>query len=82
MLMEIRRMILTDSRSEDESDEGPTVQEVYDSMTDEQKDVVHYMVGAALEVQEEDDRLDEEASQPKKMANAVDEESTVRTCPY
>jgi HK97 family phage prohead protease len=26
-----------------------TVQEVYDSLTDEQKDVVHYMIGAALE---------------------------------
>jgi hypothetical protein len=29
--------------------EGPTVQEVYDSMTPEQREVVHYMVGAALE---------------------------------
>jgi Caudovirus prohead serine protease len=28
--------------------ENPTVQEVYDSMTDEQKEVVHYMVGTAL----------------------------------
>jgi hypothetical protein len=27
----------------------PTVQEVYDSMTDQQKEVVHYMIGAALE---------------------------------
>lgn len=34
--------------SEDEGD-GPTVQEVFDSMSDEQKEVVHYMVGAALE---------------------------------
>ena len=40
----------TDSAdSNDESDEGPTIQEVYDSMTPEQQDVVHYMVGAALE---------------------------------
>ena len=31
------------------SEANPTVQEVYDSMTDEQKEVVHYMVGAALE---------------------------------
>jgi len=30
-------------------DDGPTVQEVYDSMTDEQKEVVHFMIGAALE---------------------------------
>ena len=28
---------------------GPSVQEVYDGMSDEQKAVVHYMVGAALE---------------------------------
>ena len=31
------------------SESGPTVQEVYDSMTDQQKEVVHYMIGAALE---------------------------------
>jgi hypothetical protein len=30
------------------SEENPTVQETYDSMTQEQKDVVHYMVGTAL----------------------------------
>ena len=35
-----------------DEDEGPTVQEVYDGMSDEEKEVVHYMVGAALEVQE------------------------------
>lgn len=33
----------------DTGDEGPSVQEVYDSMTDQQKEVVHYMVGVALE---------------------------------
>ena len=41
-----------DQDDEDESVEhadGPTVQEVYDGMTDEQKNVVNYMVGAALE---------------------------------
>jgi hypothetical protein len=39
-----------DEESSDEEDEKePTVQEVYDSMTDEQKDVVHFMIGAALE---------------------------------
>ena len=30
-------------------DEDPTVQDVYESMTPEQQEVVHYMVGAALE---------------------------------
>jgi len=33
----------------DSVDEGPTIQEVYDSMTPEQQEVVHFMVGAALE---------------------------------
>lgn len=31
------------------NEDDPTVQEVYDGMTAEQKEVVHYMVGAALE---------------------------------
>lgn len=38
----------------DHSADDPTVQEVYDSLTDEQKDVVHYMIGAALEAAGED----------------------------
>ena len=29
--------------------DGPTIQEVYDGMTEEEQQVVHYMVGAALE---------------------------------
>jgi len=29
--------------------DGPTVQDVYDKMSEEQKEVVHYMVGAAIE---------------------------------
>lgn len=32
-----------------EHDDGPTVEDVYNSLTDEQKDVVHFMIGAALE---------------------------------
>lgn len=51
------------SDSEDDSeDEGPSVQEVYDSMTPEQKEVVHYMVGAALEeaVSHSDDKPESE----------------------
>jgi hypothetical protein len=31
-----------------DDDDAPTVQEVYDSMSEEQKEVVHYMIGAAL----------------------------------
>ena len=36
------------------SADDPTVQEIYDTFTDEQKQVVHYMVGAALESASED----------------------------
>ena len=46
----------SDASAEDveHSAEDPTVQEVYDSLTQEQKDVVHYMIGAALEGAAED----------------------------
>jgi len=33
----------------DENDDDPTVQDVYDSMSADQKEVVHYMVGEALD---------------------------------
>lgn len=39
----------SDENALDHSADDPTVQEVYDSLTPEQKDVVHYMIGAALE---------------------------------
>lgn len=39
----------SDSTGSTNSEEGPTVQEVYDSMSPEQKDVVHFMISAALE---------------------------------
>jgi Caudovirus prohead serine protease len=39
-----------ESDVEDENeDEGPSVQDIYDKMSDEQKEVVHYMVGAAID---------------------------------
>jgi Caudovirus prohead serine protease len=39
----------SDSKSTDSgSENAPTIQDVYDSMTSEQKEVVHYMVGTAL----------------------------------
>jgi len=39
-----------ENNADDETeDEGPSVQDIYDQMTDEQKEVVHYMVGAAIE---------------------------------
>jgi hypothetical protein len=39
----------TETTQEQVEDGEPTVQDVYDSMTTDQQEVVHYMVGAALE---------------------------------
>ena len=66
----------TDS-DEEEAEDNPTVQEVYDSMTPEQKDVVHYMVGAALtehEVKSETESVKEPAVTEVKQSS--EEEST------
>jgi hypothetical protein len=37
------------AKKEEKEEDGPTVQEVYDGMSEEEQAVVHYMVGAALE---------------------------------
>lgn len=47
----------------DNSDNDRTVQDVFDEMTDEQKDVVHVMVGAALEHADDDDDNEDETIQ-------------------
>ena len=39
----------SDTSKTDTKDDGPSVKEVYDSMTEQQQEVVHFMVGAALE---------------------------------
>jgi HK97 family phage prohead protease len=55
--------------AEDEGDDdGRTVEDVYNSLTEEQKNVVHYMIGAALESVKGSDDSDGEAKQ-----SAVDE---------
>jgi hypothetical protein len=38
-----------DDSDEDDSDEETTVKDVYDSFTEEEKNVVHFLIGAALE---------------------------------
>lgn len=45
-----------------ESSEETTVKEVFDGMTDEQKKVVYYMIGMALEDEGEDDEEDKSAT--------------------
>jgi len=58
--------------SADDTGDEPTVQDIYDSMSPEQKDVVHYMIGAALEnagktlKQSADDDDEKETSDEKK----------------
>ncbi len=51
------------------SAEDPTVQEVYDLFTPEQQDVVHYMIGAALE------SVNKEVEQSAISDNEKDNES-------
>lgn len=55
------------------SEEDPTVQEVYDSMTPEQKEVVHYMVGAALKAVEE--KPEEETTAEVKQSSEEESKS-------
>jgi HK97 family phage prohead protease len=41
-------------------DDDQTIGEIYNSFTDEQKDVVHYMIGVALEAQAEDNSMQQD----------------------
>ena len=41
----------TEETKVEHAEDEPTVQDVYDSMSEEQKEVVHYMIGAALQSQ-------------------------------
>jgi hypothetical protein len=70
------------SDSSDDSKDEPTVQDIYDSMTDEQKEVVHYMVGAALEssgkslkqtdLPNEDEKDEKDEKDQKELVHADD----------
>jgi Caudovirus prohead serine protease len=72
------------SESTDKKDDEPTVQEVYDSMSDEQKDVVHYMIGAALESagkslkqtdlpnEDDEDKKDDKKDDKKELVHTDD----------
>jgi hypothetical protein len=48
-----------EAEEEEVEDDGQTMQHVYDGMTDEQREVVHYMVGSAIESPKEDSQKDE-----------------------
>jgi HK97 family phage prohead protease len=64
----------TDSTAE-HSEENPTVQEVYESMTDDQKEVVHYMVGAALENAQETLKQSSDESKTEDTPDTEEKES-------
>lgn len=53
-----------DKSNKDEEIEHATVQEVYDSLSQEQKDVVNYMIGAALEAANSAEHSDGDDNEP------------------
>jgi hypothetical protein len=71
-----------EEEEEEVEDDGQTMQHVYDGMTDEQKEVVHYMVGSAIESPKEDSPKDETVThsespeeEPKTMKRNVFEQN-------
>jgi HK97 family phage prohead protease len=73
------------STGSDDSDEAaqhsadePTVQEVYDGMSDEQKNVVHYMIGAALEDKKNKDGSAQHSSDGDESNNDDEKEGNRR----
>ena len=67
--LELEHEDKTDPPADADTGDDTTVQDVYDSMTAEQKEVVHYMVGAALEGAKDgktDDSAAQSATPPKK----------------
>lgn len=72
-----------DSSESENSDDGETVQDVYDSMTDKQKQVVAYMVGEALSAGTESSEDDSEEVQHSdmeddEMKNNVFDQNTMK----
>jgi hypothetical protein len=60
---------LVHAEDDDDDDDGPTVEDVYNSMTQEQKDVLHFMIGEALE--------SAGGGEVKQSAMDLDEDATV-----
>ena len=62
----------SDKEGEDMADSEKTVQDVFDSMTDEQKDVCYFMIGQALE--DAGVEIDEEGEDEEMKHNVFDDE--------
>lgn len=63
-----------EAKMADEKNEGKTLEQVYNSMTDEQKECCHALVGLALEEQEGDDNDDGEEDDTVKQ-NVFDKDT-------
>lgn len=71
-----------DSKSDDTpDDDGPTVQEVYDSLSEEQKEVVHFMVASALEAAGKELKQSDDNPDDKKTDDNPDDKKTDDTDP-
>lgn len=57
----------------DKEKAGPTVQEVYDSMSEQQKEVVHFMVGAAVEEAKTEEKVEHSAVEVTEIAHNEDQ---------
>jgi HK97 family phage prohead protease len=66
-----------DPPADADTGDDKTVQDVYDSMTTEQKEVVHYMVGAALE-DAKTSKPDDSAAQSATPPNDNDDDKEIR----
>jgi len=77
--------------SDVEHADGPTIQDVYDGLTDQQKQVVHYMIGAALEAAtgsvaqsgttNDEDDLNNNEGTAEMRHNVFDEDKNNTTAP-
>lgn len=74
--LELEHAVSTDTTSTDNSGDGETIQDVYDSMTDKQKNVLHYMLGQALDSTTADDNAQHDNVDD---SNNTDQEGTQMT---
>ena len=74
--LELEHAVSTDTTSTDNSGDDETIQDVYDSMSDKQKNVLHYMLGQALDSNSADDTAQHDNVDD---SNNTDQEGTQMT---
>jgi len=73
--IEHEQLVHADEDGAADDEDGKTVQDIYESMTDEQKDVVHYMVGQALIAGDTADGEDEGSAKQDNVGEADDDDT-------